>query len=267
MRTQDGSGNAINSTSGGLNVVVSSSPTPISVSAAQSGNWPVRLQDGSGNTINSTSNALNTSAVITNVTTTVNVNCTGCSAASNVTVANVTTTVNVNVLSAVGLAQGSTTSGVTGSLVMGAVTTAAPSYSTSFNQPLSLDTTGRLRTVDADPCASGTKQSVAVSQTTNTQLIGQVSAQKAYVCSILIVGSTTANVSLVEGTGTVCASSTVAIIGGTAASSGPLISAAGGFAQGNGASYVAFTSGTNVNVCLLQSTTDRVAGVLTYVRQ
>lgn len=51
----------------------------------------------------------------------------------------------VNVQSAVGLAQGSTTSGQTGSLVMGAVTTSAPTYTTAQTSPLSLDTAGNLR--------------------------------------------------------------------------------------------------------------------------
>lgn len=44
------------------------------------------------------------------------------------------------------LAQGSTTSGETGPLMMGAVTTATPSYSTSQTSPLSLSTAGGLRT-------------------------------------------------------------------------------------------------------------------------
>lgn len=42
-------------------------------------------------------------------------------------------------------AQGSTTSGQTGHLVMGAVTTAAPTYTTTQTSPLSLDTAGNLR--------------------------------------------------------------------------------------------------------------------------
>lgn len=51
----------------------------------------------------------------------------------------------VNVQSAVGLAQGSTTSGQTGSMVMAAVTTANPSYTTAQTSPLSLDLNGGLR--------------------------------------------------------------------------------------------------------------------------
>lgn len=44
-----------------------------------------------------------------------------------------------------GVAQGSTTSGQTGTLVQGAVTTAAPTYTTGQTNPLSLTTTGALR--------------------------------------------------------------------------------------------------------------------------
>jgi len=50
------------------------------------------------------------------------------------------------------LAQGSTTSGQTGNLAMGAVTTAAPTYTTGQTDPLSLDTAGNLRVT----LASGT---------------------------------------------------------------------------------------------------------------
>lgn len=52
----------------------------------------------------------------------------------------------VTVAGAIGLAQGSTTSGQTGSLIMAAVTTAAPSYTTAQTSPLSLDLAGNLRT-------------------------------------------------------------------------------------------------------------------------
>lgn len=45
----------------------------------------------------------------------------------------------------VGSAQGSTTSGESGPLIQGAVTTAAPTYTTGKTNPLSLDTAGNLR--------------------------------------------------------------------------------------------------------------------------
>ena len=60
------------------------------------------------------------------------------------------------------LAQGSTTSGETGPLIQGAVTTAAPTYSTSTTNPLSLTTAGALR-VDG----SATTQPVSGTVTAN----------------------------------------------------------------------------------------------------
>jgi len=58
-------------------------------------------------------------------------------------------------------AQGSTTSGQTGHLMQGAVTTAAPTYTTAQTSPLSLDTTGALRVnVTAGGGAGGTSSTV-----------------------------------------------------------------------------------------------------------
>lgn len=53
------------------------------------------------------------------------------------------------------VAQGSTTSGQSGGLVQGAVTTAAPTYTTAQTSPVSLDTTGGLRVTTGD-LGSGT---------------------------------------------------------------------------------------------------------------
>lgn len=61
------------------------------------------------------------------------------------------------------LAQGSTTTGQLGSLVMGAVTTAAPVYTTAQTSPLSLTTAGALR-VDG----SGVTQPVSIATGVNT---------------------------------------------------------------------------------------------------
>lgn len=59
-------------------------------------------------------------------------------------------------------AQGSTTSGQSGALVQGAVTTAAPTYTTGTTDPLSLTTSGALRTD-----GSGTTQPVSGTITAN----------------------------------------------------------------------------------------------------
>jgi hypothetical protein len=56
--------------------------------------------------------------------------------------------------------QGSTTSGQTGTLVLGAVTTAAPTYTTAQTDPLSLDTAGNLRV----NCITGCSAASNISQ-------------------------------------------------------------------------------------------------------
>jgi hypothetical protein len=65
------------------------------------------------------------------------------------------------------VSQGSTTSGQQGALTLGAVTTAAPSYTTAQTSPLSLTTSGELRVLDTSdgPVSPGTAA-------TKSQLVG-----------------------------------------------------------------------------------------------
>lgn len=261
-------------------------------------------------------------------------------------------------VTATGLAQGSTTSGQTGSLILGAVTTAVPSYTTAQTSPVSLTTAGDLRTVFSnttlavtnagtfavqiaansavnvaqinavtplmgngvtgtgsqrvtiasdntaftvnsaqsgtwtvqpgntpnttswlvktndgtntqllDPCQSATKLYQTISQTTNTQLFAGTSAKKTYVCHIMVVGADAENISLVAGTGSVCATNTVAVVGSTTAAAGPNLSANGGFSIGQGGFSVAASTVNADNICLFQSGSGRVAGVMSYVAQ
>jgi hypothetical protein len=73
------------------------------------------------------------------------------------------------------LAQGSTTSGQSGPLIQGAVTTAAPSYTTAQTSPLSLTTGGLLR-VDASGVTVPTTQGAVGSLTTNQQAVTATAA-------------------------------------------------------------------------------------------
>lgn len=68
----------------------------------------------------------------------------------------------------VGLAQGSTTSGQTGSLVMAAVTTGAPTYTTAQTSPLSLSTTGDLRTAFSNTTIAVTNAGTFIAQSQPT---------------------------------------------------------------------------------------------------
>jgi len=96
-------------------------------------------------------------------------------------------------VSALALAQGSTTSGQTGPLVQGAVTTAAPSYTTAQTSPLSLTTGGALRTqIDNSPTVftrpSPTSSSTSALTTAEstayaTNLVVKASAGRLYAIS------------------------------------------------------------------------------------
>ena len=65
-------------------------------------------------------------------------------------------------------AQGSATSGELASLIMGAVTAAAPTYTTATSNPLSLDTAGSLRTVIAEALPAGTNNIGSITNITGT---------------------------------------------------------------------------------------------------
>jgi hypothetical protein len=122
--------------------------------------------------------------------------------------------------------------------------------------------------VTPDPCSQIAKTNVNISQNASTQIIAGTSAKKTYICSaILLTDNGVANagqLSLVEGTGTVCASATGAIIGGT--TSGMNLSPSSGFAQGTGlGTVIPVLSASADNVCLLGSVI--VHGNMTYVQQ
>lgn len=119
-------------------------PVSGTVGATQSGTWTVQP----GNTANTTAWKVDGSAVTQPVSGTVT--------------ANVGITNGLALDATVGRAQGSTTSGQSGPLVQGAVTTAAPSYTTAQTSPLSLTTAGALRTD-----ASATTQPVSGTVTAN----------------------------------------------------------------------------------------------------
>lgn len=73
-------------------------------------------------------------------------------------------------LAKIPVAQASTTSGQSGALVQGAVTTSAPSYTTAQTSPLSLTTAGALR-VDASGSTQPISGTVAVTQSTSPWIV------------------------------------------------------------------------------------------------
>lgn len=102
---------------------------------------------------------------------------------------------------------------------------------------------------------------IPISQTTSTDL--HTGSGKTYICSIVLIIPDAETVSLVEGTGTVCATGIAAVIGGTTAANGVAPGANGGFSAIGGFPWLQ-TQTTNDHLCLLQSGSGRIAGVITY---
>lgn len=107
--------------------------SPGTINARQTGTWTVQP----GNTANTTAWLVTGTGGTFPVTGTVTAN-----AGTNLNTSALALEASLVKLP---LTQGSTTSGQSGALVQGAVTTSAPTYTTAQTSPLSLDTSGRLR--------------------------------------------------------------------------------------------------------------------------
>lgn len=96
----------------------------------------------------------------------------------------------VNVKTATGLAQGSTTSGQTGSMIMGAVTTGDPAYTTAQTAYASLDVKGHVRTV----LGGGVPETISATGTTaaTTATLATGAAVTTYICGFSIRANATA---------------------------------------------------------------------------
>jgi hypothetical protein len=106
----------------------------------------------------------------------------------------------------------------------------------------------------------------AISQTAGAQIITGTSAKKTYICAINLVTATAQNIALVGGTGTVCATSTHAIAGGTTAATGWNLAANGGLAQGSGVGVIAQAATAADNVCILQSGSGQLSGSIAWTQ-
>lgn len=120
-----------------------------------------------------------------------------------------------------------------------------------------------------DPCTFQAKSSTPIAAAGQLAqiLVPGVSAKRIYVCTLSLVGNPAATVSLIEGTGATCGTSTAAVMGGTTAASGMAFAANGGLAVGGGMGVAAQTATNNNNLCLIQSATPSAAGNLIYVQQ
>jgi hypothetical protein len=120
-----------------------------------------------------------------------------------------------------------------------------------------------------DPCKARTKVYASISQTANTQLVAGTASKKIYVCSIHVVAAAATNIAVVEGTGTVCGTSSAGVsgFGGATAATGWNFAANGGIALGNGDSSLGAEGTSGDNLCLFNSGSGQVSGGISYVVQ
>lgn len=112
-----------------------------------------------------------------------------------------------------------------------------------------------LRMVNAPACTSV----IPISVSTSTDL--KTLTNKAYICAVILVSASSETVSLVEGTGTVCATGIAALIGGTTVSI--QLAPNSGFSAIGGVPWLVTQTAAD-HLCLLLSGATNVSGVITY---
>jgi hypothetical protein len=121
-----------------------------------------------------------------------------------------------------------------------------------------------------NPCETVAGTTTAISIATSSVIITATAAKKTYICGILLSSSDAAGetVNVVEGTGTLCASSQVALIGSTTAANGVLLGASGGgFGFDIGKAPIINGKTVALDICIIQVASHRVSGFVTWVQQ
>lgn len=108
---------------------------------------------------------------------------------------------------------------------------------------------------------------INISTAANTKIVAGVANKKTYICYIFLFSAGTQNVGIVEGSGTNCATSTLGLIGGATAATGPNLTAQTGFVQGTGQNAVAASTVNANDFCLITSAAVQLSGVAVTVQQ
>lgn len=132
------------------------------------------------------------------------------------------------------------------------------------NEPINVSQVGGA-VVAAGPCEREVNLYAQIDQTSGEQIITGTASERIYICAYRIITATAQNIALVDGTGTVCATSPTGLLGGSTAATGDNLAANGGLVQPWSPQGWAKTSTDADNVCLLQSGAGQVSGVIVYV--
>jgi hypothetical protein len=113
------------------------------------------------------------------------------------------------------------------------------------------------------PASPGCSLGIAVSQTANTDV--KTFVNNGYICMIYLHSDTAQFVSIVQGTGTNCGTSTVALIGATTAANGMSFGANGGSVNPIPSGSYLKTTTPAQHLCILQTGSGRLAGFILYI--
>lgn len=122
-----------------------------------------------------------------------------------------------------------------------------------------------LALVNTDLCqgASKVKVPISISSATTVVLQAASASNKAHLCSLFLLAAAADNVAIVEDASGSCVSPDAGVIGGTTTGTGLNLIANEGVMIQNGGNEVAATASTNVNLCIITSTTAQLTGVAT----
>lgn len=145
---------------------------------------------------------------------------------------------------------------------LGTTGSAAPATAQLLGQVTSGATGGLMQT------PKFCDQYTSFNGTANAQVVTGVASRKVYICSVFFQMNGGANtVSVVSGTGSVCATGTTAITGmdgSTTAANGFSFTANSGIALGGGGAPIAATSNNADNVCVFVGSATRVVGGISF---
>ena len=120
-----------------------------------------------------------------------------------------------------------------------------------------------------DPCQGQTRTYSLINIVTaaNTKIVTGTASKKTYICHIFMLAGAADNVAVIEGSGTNCATSPLALIGGNTAAKGLILAANEGLVEGDGSRAIAATTVNANDFCLITSAAVQLSGVAVTVQQ
>jgi hypothetical protein len=126
----------------------------------------------------------------------------------------------------------------------------------------------RNATLDACESNAHSYATGVITSATTTRIIAPSASNKTYLCAFFMKASAADNVAVIEGTGGTCGTGTAALLGGTTTANGFVFGTAGDgvLLQAGGKVAIVQTAGTNVDTCLITSTTGPLIWSAKYVQ-